>query len=79
MGGPWRARSRPAAAGGRETFIDRVKALIDRMHAYHAMDPATFPVDDWTRDIASMHIADSIVVIEKRRREKPVARKVGKH
>lgn len=64
-------------APGRETFIDRIRHLMDRMHAWHSRDPARFAVDDWTRSIGAIHVYDSMAIIDKRRREPPRPFAVG--
>lgn len=61
----------PSYEGGyrrRGTAIELVKGMIDDMHGwYHARRRRT-PARDW---IAGIHVYDSIVVIEKRRRGRP--------
>ena len=54
-----------------QTFIEMVKPLIDRLHAFHSPDPSQLAPDDFTRTTDSMHFYDSVLVIEKRAREPP--------
>jgi hypothetical protein len=54
----------------RGTFIEYLKRLIDRMHAFHSQSSFLSP-DYMTEHIESMHFHDSIVVIEKAKRSKP--------
>lgn len=52
------------------TFIEYLKRLIDKMHAFHSQSFFLSP-DYMTEHIKSMHFYDSIVVIEKAKRLKP--------
>ena len=63
----------PVFGGGYQqpqTFIERVKPLIDSLHAFHSADPQFAP-NEFTRTTDSIHFYDSLVVIEKRVRVKP--------
>ncbi|NET17803.1 MAG: class I SAM-dependent methyltransferase [Okeania sp. SIO1H6] len=59
-------------------FIEYSKTLIDKLNAWHSKDTESFQVTDFTRSAYSMHYYDSVLVIEKRKMEKPVVRKIGK-
>ena len=56
--------------GKKDTFLEYSKALVDRLHGWHSLEPA-LRVDKFTRTTHGIHFYDSIVVIEKRRMEKP--------
>lgn len=60
------------------SFIEYSKNLIDQLNAWHSKDTESFQVTDFTRSAYSMHYYDSVLVIEKRKMEKPVVRKTGK-
>ena len=69
----------PSFGGGpgrSDTFMAWLSQRIDDMHAFHAQVP-DHVVNDWTRSIGAIHVEDSIVVLEKRRRGKPVDRMTG--
>src|SRR5690606_24359707 len=46
------------------------KKLIDLLQAFHSEQPA-LRVSDFTRSVKSLHYYDSILIIEKERRERP--------
>ncbi|MBS4063751.1 MAG: class I SAM-dependent methyltransferase [Chitinophagaceae bacterium] len=52
------------------TFIEYSKNLIDLLHAFHS-NQNSLKVTDFTKSTNSIHFYDSIVVIEKKGREKP--------
>jgi hypothetical protein len=63
------------------SFIERSKHLIDALNAWHARPPRRrwfgrrrpeLPVSDFTRSTDSLHYYDSVLVIEKRPRSRPV-------
>ncbi|MFA7586639.1 MAG: class I SAM-dependent methyltransferase [Novosphingobium sp.] len=57
------------------TAIELAKRLIDDMHAhYHGYDQLPVQARDW---IPAIHIHDSIIVIEKARRERPAHVQIG--
>lgn len=60
----------------RGTFIEYTKNFIDYMHAFHSQQKR-LQVSSFTTSVNSLHYYDSIVVIEKRKREKPFAEKTG--
>lgn len=47
--------------------------LIDRMHSWYTEDDAGFPLHPLAREIGGIRFHDSLVVIEKRLKEAPVA------
>jgi cephalosporin hydroxylase len=53
------------------TFIETMKTMIDRLNAFHSQDLSALAPDDFTRTTDSMHFYDSVLVIEKRLRERP--------
>lgn len=55
----------------RGTFIEYSKHFIDRIHAWHSLQPRRLQVTDFTRSAHSLHYYDSILVIEKRPVEMP--------
>lgn len=59
------------------TFIEYSKNFIDFLHAYHSKD-SDLRVNSFTTSADSVHYYDSVVVIEKRKREKPYSEKTGK-
>ncbi len=60
------------------SFIEYSKTLIDKLNAWHSKDAESFQVTDFTRSAYSIHYYDSVLVIEKRKMEKPFSRKTGK-
>lgn len=60
----------------RGTFIEYSKNLIDHLNAYHSRQ-SNFQVSSFTKSADSIHFYDSIVVIEKTKRSKPVDLKSG--
>lgn len=61
----------PAWGGGhrrRGTGIELVKAMIDDMHAWYHDAPTRTPAKS---EIGAIHVYDSMVFIEKRKRERP--------
>ncbi|UHQ19577.1 class I SAM-dependent methyltransferase [Lysobacter sp. KIS68-7] len=48
------------------SFVEYTKALVDKLNAWHSMEPKKFAVDDFSRSAYSMHYYDSVLVIEKR-------------
>jgi hypothetical protein len=57
-------------------FIEYSKELIDKLNAWHYRH-AGGQVDSFTRSAHSMHYYDSMLVIEKRQMQKPVASRTG--
>lgn len=59
------------------SFIEYSKNLIDQLNAWHSEERGIFKIDDFTRSTASIHYYDSVIVIEKRKREQPFTQKTG--
>lgn len=53
------------------TFIEFAKSLIDQLHAWHSRDPNWVP-GPYTRAIDGLHFYDSVLVVEKRPRLRPM-------
>ena len=71
----------PEAGGGirrRGTFIEYSKNFIDFLHGWHSMEPKRFGVSEFTKSVDSVHYYDSVLVIEKRQRHKPIREQTGK-
>ncbi|MFN0093146.1 MAG: class I SAM-dependent methyltransferase [Acidimicrobiales bacterium] len=66
-----------AGRGQPNTFISWLHERIDDMHAFHSED-AAFQVNEWTRTVNAIHIYDSVAVLEKVERERPVHRRAGR-
>ena len=58
------------------TFIEYTKNLIDDLHAYHS-ETKELEVSWFTENTTGIHYYDSIVVFDKKKREKPSAKTVG--
>ena len=54
----------------RGTFIEYSKNFIDMLNAFHS-EQSKYKINNFTRSVNSIHYYDSILVIEKRKREKP--------
>lgn len=66
----------PGFGGGfREpaSFVEYAKVLIDRMPSWYTEDDAGFPLHPLAREIGGIRFHDSLVVIEKRLKEAPMA------
>lgn len=66
----------PGFGGGfREpgSFMEFAKDLIDRLHSWYTEDDAAFPLHPLASQIGGIRFHDSLVVIEKRLKEAPVA------
>jgi methyltransferase family protein len=61
-----------------DSFIEFSKHLIDSLNAWHSKDPEALAVSDFTRSAYALHYYDSMLVIEKRRRDPPEDRRTGK-
>jgi hypothetical protein len=59
------------------TFLEFSKILIDQLNAFHSRDAHSFPVTAFTQTTDSLHFYDSMLVIEKRARQKPIERQTG--
>ena len=81
----------PSYAGGRgvaDTFIGSIKERIDDLHGYWIDGQAPIEADSrrvdesaincWTTTIGGIHVYDSVVVLDKRTRERPIRRMTGR-
>ena len=55
--------------GGNPSFIEYTKHFIDALNAYHATKADDLEVNDFTNSAYSITYYDSIIVIEKRKRD----------
>jgi hypothetical protein len=63
----------------RGTFIEYSKNFIDYINAYHIKQKKSLSVNEFTRSADSIHYYDSVIVIEKKRRDEPPhAEQMGK-
>jgi hypothetical protein len=53
------------------TFIEYSKNFIDYLNAYHSMQKRALQVNSFTQSVDSIHYYDSVIVIEKKKREEP--------
>jgi hypothetical protein len=60
----------------RGTFIEYSKKFIDLLNAYNS-EQASLRVTEFTKTVDSIHYYDSIIVVEKRQREKPFSMHSG--
>lgn len=58
------------------TFIEYTKNLIDDLHAYHS-ENSELKVNWFTENITGIHYYDSVIVFDKKKREKPTSKTVG--
>jgi 23S rRNA U2552 (ribose-2'-O)-methylase RlmE/FtsJ len=58
------------------SFIEYSKNFIDKLHAFHS-EQNRFKVSHFTASVNSVHFYDSVVVVEKGRREAPFQEKSG--
>ena len=58
------------------TFIEYSKNFIDSLNAYHS-EQKKLKVNSFTKSVDSIHYYDSIIVIEKRKKEAPFHEKTG--
>ena len=54
----------------RGTFIEYSKNFIDMLNAFHS-EQRKYKINNFTKSVNSIHYYDSVLVIEKRKREKP--------
>jgi hypothetical protein len=59
------------------TFVEYAKGFIDRINAWHSVEPETLEVSEFTRTVHSLHYYDSILVIEKRPMQAPAHSMTG--
>ena len=70
----------PKWGGGvrrRGSFIEYSKNFVDRLHAWHSLEPAKLAVSDFTRSVHSLHHYDSVLVLEKRPMREPTHERRG--
>ena len=58
------------------SFIEYSKRLIDELNGWHLQNEGR-GVTEFTKTIESMSFYDSILVLEKRNKSKPISRKTG--
>ena len=61
----------------RGTYIEYSKRFIDFLNAWHSRQPLSLKVNDFTRSVNSLHYYDSVLVIEKQKREHPFTETFG--
>ena len=59
------------------TFIEYSKTLIDRLNAWHSHQ-RSLRADSLTSALESLHFYDSVLVIEKKHRERPIEKRTGR-
>ncbi len=59
------------------SFVEFTKNLIDKLNAFHS-EQKFFKPDELTTSMDSVHYYDNVIVIEKKRRERPTVSKTGK-
>ena len=59
-----------------QSFIEYTKNIIDYLHAFHSESEELKP-SEFTRNLNSIHFYDSVVVLEKKIRDKPKTVKSG--
>lgn len=60
----------------RNSFIEYSKNFIDKLHAFHS-EQSSFRESTFTSSTNSVHFYDSVVVLEKKQREKPYRELTG--
>jgi len=60
----------------RNSFVEYSKNFIDYINAWHSKDNK-LKVSTFTRSVNSLHFYDSIIVIEKKKREEPISLESG--
>lgn len=63
-------------APGEPTFLDWIRRRIDDLHSYHFSTERVLP-EPWQTDLAGIHVYDSVVVLDKRRRSAPFSELSG--
>ena len=61
----------------KSSFIEYTKDFIDQLNAFHTKQKR-FKVSTFTKEVDSIHYYDSVIVIEKSRKEKPSRENTGK-
>lgn len=59
------------------SYIEFTKNLVDQLTAFHSRTRDEFAPDNFTRSANTIHYYDSMVVIEKKKRERPEMIKMG--
>ena len=59
------------------SFVEYTKDFIDRINAWHSVEPKKLEVSEFTRTVHSLHYYDSILVIEKRPMQEPAHSMTG--
>lgn len=62
----------------KETFIEYSKNFIDYINAWHSHNKEDLDVNDFTKSTDSLHYYDSVLVIEKRKKQAPFHLMTGK-
>jgi len=60
------------------TFIEKSKALIDSLYDHHLLKNDQVRIDDITRNIDSISFYDSVVIFQKKFRERPFHKQIGR-
>ena len=60
------------------TFIEFSKNFIDQLNAYHS-EQSSLKVGSFTKSVDSIHYYDSMIVIEKKKKDKPYFEKIGNY
>lgn len=55
------------------SFVEFAKDLIDRMHSWYTEDDAGFPLHPMARELGGITFHDSLVILQKRIKDAPVA------
>ena len=66
----------PGFGGGHRapgSFIEFAKDLIDRMHSWYTEDDAGFPLHPLASEIGGIQFFDSLVVVQKQRKQPPMS------
>ena len=59
------------------TFVEYTKDFIDRINAWHSVEPEKLEVSEFTRTVHSLHYYDSVLVIERRPMQAPAHSMTG--
>lgn len=60
------------------TFIEKSKSLIDSLYEHHLVNQDQVRIDDTTKNIDSISFYDSVVIFEKKLRDKPFHKQIGR-
>ena len=61
----------------RNSFVEYSKNFIDYINAWHSPNQIKLNVSKFTRSVNSLHFYDSIIIIEKKKREEPKSLESG--